>query len=126
MTSVPAAAAPGRPDAREAGVRWRCRHAGLRLALLACAGAAAPCASWAQSWAKEVRVDTTLTYNDNAALNETGSKRSDTVLSVRPGLRVDRVGPSLELHLDAAAELLTYAHHTQDDQALPTVRGNLS
>jgi uncharacterized protein (PEP-CTERM system associated) len=122
MTSQPV----GTHTAQAARTRLRCARRRASLFAFLCAGVAGTCVpdeSQAQAWFRELRVDSTVTATDNGNLAPDDEKERDFIVSVQPGVHVERNGPHLELRLDAALEFVDHLEGTQRDRALPSVEG---
>lgn len=93
---------------------------------LACAVIAAwPLGSHAEPWLR-LELDTTATASDNANQGPDGQTRKDAWLVVEPRLLARRQTPDLNLRLDARADLVGYARHSQPDRALLSADGAIT
>lgn len=94
-----------------------------RRSWLACAVVAAwPLGSHAEPWLR-FELDTTATASDNASQAPEGQMRKDAWLVVEPRVQARRVTPDLDLRLDARADFVGYARHSQPDRALLSGNG---
>ena len=101
--------------------RAACRRAGTLAAAGVLAGVVpllTPIDAMAQAWATEVGVGSQLELTSNAALGEADG-RGDTILSVRPHIRLFREGGQFKLSGSASLDGIVYLNHTQSDRLQP-------
>ena len=97
------------------------RRAGALAAAGLLAGVASlltPIDAIAQAWVTEVGVGSQFEFTSNAALGEAGS-RGDTILGVRPYIRLSGEGGQFKFSGTASLAGIVYFNHTQSDRIQP-------
>jgi hypothetical protein len=77
-----------------------------------------PSSVMAQTWATEVGVGSQFELTSNAELGEAGG-RGDSILSVRPHIRLSREGGQFKFSGSASLDGIVYLNHTQPNRLQP-------
>jgi uncharacterized protein (PEP-CTERM system associated) len=78
----------------------------------------APSAAVAQKWSADAGLSSQLEWTSNAAFGEIGG-RSDTVIDIRPHIKLVGEGAQLKFSGSAALNAITYANRTQPSRLEP-------
>ena len=89
-----------------------------------CHVAAWPIESRAQKWEFSPALDTNVLYTNNSTIGTTNTPEKDTIVSLRPSLRILGVGARTTVEGDLAVQAREYVKGTVKDQVYP--RGRLA
>ena len=78
----------------------------------------APASAYAQKWSIDAGISSELSWTSNAELGQLGG-RDDTILDIRPNIRLRGEGGRLKFSGTAALSAITYANHTQPSRLEP-------
>jgi len=110
-----------RPAQRRAGWTTTRPVSALALAIVGGMALLASASSRAERWSVDAGVNSDLTYTSNADLGGATTGAADTILAVRPRIRLLGEGARLRISGSAALNAVGYAQNTQSSRLNPEV-----